>query len=188
MRLEADDGRPETSPATTTRRSNGRSRSCTRTASHPGRSGPSTTSRDRPRGAGSKASATAAPRKPPTTAPLSGTSRSSCASATDSWRWRWTFQNRRRRYSHEGRRDTGQHRPLPDISAMQDAGRSPLHLLLDDRASRDGACGLCFCKLVSTVWALFQRRRRLVSNRNRAVGTRRPFLPGYLVMRACSRR
>ena len=24
---------------------------------------------------------------------------------------------------------------------MQDAGRSPLHLLLDDRASRDGACG-----------------------------------------------
>ena len=28
------------------------------------------------------------------------------------------------RYSHEGRRDTGQHRPLPDISAMQDAGRS----------------------------------------------------------------
>jgi len=58
------------------------------------------------------------------------------------------------RYSHEGRRDTGQHRPLPDISAMQGAGRSPLHLLLDDRASRDGACGLCFCKLVSTVWAL----------------------------------
>lgn len=52
MRLEADDGRPETSPATTTRRSNGRSRSCARTASHPGRSGPSTTSRDRPRGAG----------------------------------------------------------------------------------------------------------------------------------------
>ena len=59
------------------------------------------------------------------------------------------------RYSHEGRRDTGQHRPLPDISAMQDAGRSPLHLLLDDRASRDGACGLCFCKLVSTIRALF---------------------------------
>ena len=24
---------------------------------------------------------------------------------------------------------------------MRDAGRSPLHLLLDDRASRDGACG-----------------------------------------------
>ena len=58
------------------------------------------------------------------------------------------------RYSHEGRRDTGQRRPLPDIGAMQDTGRSPLHLLLDDRASRDGACGLCFCKLVSTVWAL----------------------------------
>ena len=61
--------------------------------------------------------------------------------ATDSWRWRWTFQDKRRRYSHEGRRDTGQRRPLPDISAMQDTGRSPLHLLLDDRASRDGACG-----------------------------------------------
>ena len=28
------------------------------------------------------------------------------------------------RYSHEGRHDTGQLRPLPDISAMQDAGRS----------------------------------------------------------------
>ena len=52
MRLEADDGRPETSPATTTRRSNGRSRSRARAASHPGGSGPSTTSRDRPRGAG----------------------------------------------------------------------------------------------------------------------------------------
>lgn len=50
-------------------------------------------------------------------------------------------QNKRRRYSHEGRRDTGQRRPLPDIGAMQDTGRSPLHLLLDDRASRDGACG-----------------------------------------------
>ena len=44
-------------------------------------------------------------------------------------------------YSHEGRRDTGQRRPLPDIGAMQDTGRSPPHLLLDDRASRDGACG-----------------------------------------------
>ncbi len=52
MRLEADDGRPETSPATTTRRSNGRSCSRARAASHPGRSEPSTTSRDRPRGAG----------------------------------------------------------------------------------------------------------------------------------------
>ena len=52
MGLEADDGRPETSPATTTRRSNGRSCSRARAASHPGGSGPSTTSRDRPRGAG----------------------------------------------------------------------------------------------------------------------------------------
>lgn len=41
----------------------------------------------------------------------------------------------------ESRRDTGQRRPLPDISAMQNTGRSPLHLLLDDRASRDGARG-----------------------------------------------
>ena len=52
MRLEAGDGRLEASPVTTTRRSNGRSRSRARAASHPGRSGPSTTSRDRPRGAG----------------------------------------------------------------------------------------------------------------------------------------
>ena len=41
----------------------------------------------------------------------------------------------------ESRRDTGQRRPLPDIGAMRDTGRSPPHLLLDDRASRDGACG-----------------------------------------------
>ena len=41
----------------------------------------------------------------------------------------------------ESRRDTGQRLPLSDISAMQDTGRSPLHLLLDNRASRDGACG-----------------------------------------------
>lgn len=26
---------------------------------------------------------------------------------TGGWRWRWTFQNKRRRYSHEGRRDAG---------------------------------------------------------------------------------
>ena len=32
-------------------------------------------------------------------------------------------------------------RPLPDISAMQDTGRSPLHLLLDDRTSRSRAGG-----------------------------------------------
>ena len=47
----------------------------------------------------------------------------------------------RRRYSHEGRRDTGQRRPLPDIGAMRDAGRSPLRLLLDDRTSRSRAGG-----------------------------------------------
>ena len=78
---------------------------------------------------------------PWTTARPGGTSRSSRGGATGSWRWRWTFQNKRRRYSHEGRRDTGQRCPLPDIGAMQDTGRSPFHLLLDDRASRDGACG-----------------------------------------------
>ena len=78
---------------------------------------------------------------PWTTARPGGTSRSSRGGATGSWRWRWTFQNKRRRYSHEGRRDTGRRRPLPDIGAMRDTGRSPLHLLLDDRASRDGACG-----------------------------------------------
>ena len=105
------------------------------------RSGTSTTSRVPRCIVGSRASATAAPRKPPATAPLSGTSRSSCASATDSWRWRWTFQNRRRRYSHEGRRDTGQRLPLSDIGAVQDTGRSPLRLLLDDRASRSRAGG-----------------------------------------------
>lgn len=123
------------------RRSNGRSCSFTRTASRRARSRTSTTSRIPRCTVGSRASATAAPRKPPTTAPFSRTSRSSCASATDSWRWRWTFQNRRRRYSHEGRRDTGQRRPLPDIGAMRDTGRSPLRLLLDDRASRSRACG-----------------------------------------------
>ena len=35
----------------------------------------------------------------------------------------------------------GQCRPLPDIGAMRDAGRSPLRLLLDDRASRSRAGG-----------------------------------------------
>lgn len=127
--------------AITTKRSNDRSCSRTRTANPPGRSEPSATSRDRPRGAGSKAYATAAPPDPRTTARPSRTSRSSRGGATGSWRWRWTFQDKRRRYSHEGRRDTGQRRPLSDISAMQDTGRSPLHLLLDDRASRDGARG-----------------------------------------------
>ena len=141
MRLEADDGRPETSPpprrgVQTADRAVVRERQAI-----PGESGPGTTSRDRPRGAGSKASATAAPPGPRTTARPGGTSLSSRGDATGGWRWRWTFQNKRRRYSHEGRRDTGRRRPLPDIGAMQDTGRSPLHLLLDDRASRDGACG-----------------------------------------------
>ena len=63
---------------------------------------------DRPRGAGSKASATAAPPGPRTTARPSRTSRSGRGDATGGWRWRWTFKNKRRRYSHEGRRDTSQ--------------------------------------------------------------------------------
>ena len=63
---------------------------------------------DRPRGAGSKASATAAPPWPRTTARPSRTSRSGRGDATGGWRWRWTFQNKRRRYSPEGRRDTSQ--------------------------------------------------------------------------------
>ena len=141
MRLEADGGRPETSPPLRRGVRTADRAVVTGAASHPGRLGPSTTSRDRPCSAGSKASATAAPPGPRTTARPSRTSRSGRGGATGSWRWRWTFQNKRRRYSHEGRRDTGQRRPLPDISAMQDTGRSPLHLLLDDRASRDGACG-----------------------------------------------
>lgn len=45
---------------------------------------------------------------------------------------------------------------------------------------------LCFCKLASTVWALFfQQHRRLVSSGNCTVGTRHPFFLGYLVMRVC---
>lgn len=68
-------------------------------------------------------------------------SRSSCASATDSRRWRWTFQNRRHRYSRESSSDTGQRLPLSDIGAVQNAGRSPLRLLLDDRTSRSRAGG-----------------------------------------------
>ena len=39
-------------------------------------------------------------------------------SATGGWRWRRTFQNKRRRYSHEGRRDTGQRRPISSRCGM----------------------------------------------------------------------
>lgn len=52
--------------------------------------------------------------------------------------WRSTFKNKRRRYSHESRRDTGQRRPLPGIGAMQDTGRSQFHLLLDGGTSGNG--------------------------------------------------
>ncbi|MEZ5164666.1 MAG: LacI family DNA-binding transcriptional regulator [Bifidobacterium adolescentis] len=71
--LEADDGRPETSPplrrgVQTADRAVVRERQAI-----PG-DRPSTTSRDRPRGAGSRASATAAPPGPRTTARPGGTS------------------------------------------------------------------------------------------------------------------
>ena len=130
MRLEADDGRPETSPATTTRRSNGRSRSCTRTASHPGRSGPSTTSRDRPRGAGIRTKA--------------GVIRANTA-----------------RY------------PISARCRMPGVPRSTYYWMTGHPGTERADC-------VSASWCpqyghFFQRRRRLVSNRNRAVGTRRPF-------------
>ena len=96
--------------------------------------GAGTTSRDRPRGAGprhprQRLHPAADNRTPGRNEPIER------GGATGGWRWRWTFQNKRRRYSHEGRRDTGQRRPLPDIGAMRDTGRSPPHLLLDDRAS-----------------------------------------------------
>ena len=128
-------------PVTTTSRSNGRSCGFTRTASRRARSRTSMTSRIPRCTVGSRASATAAPPGPRTTARPGGTSRSGRGGATSSWRWRWTFQNKRRRYSHEGRRDTGQRLPLSDIGAVQDTGRSPLHLLLDDRTSRSRAGG-----------------------------------------------
>ena len=140
MRLEADDGRPETSPATTTRRSNGRSRSRARAASHPGGSGPSTTSRDRPRGAGIRTKA--------------GVIRANSA-----------------RY------------PISARCRMPGVPRSTYYWMTGHPGTERADC-------VSASWCpqyghFFQQRRRLASNRNRAVGTRRPFLPGYLVMRAC---
>ena len=39
-------------------------------------------------------------------------------SATGGWRWSRTFQDKRRRYSHEGRRDTGQRRPISSRCGM----------------------------------------------------------------------
>ena len=131
--LEADDGRPETSPpprrgVQTADRAVVRERQAI-----PGDQG-----RARHRAIDPAAPGTGHPRQ---RLRPGGTSRSSRGGATGGWRWRWTFQNKRRRYSHEGRRDTGQRRPLPDIGAMRDTGRSPLRLLLDGRASRDGACG-----------------------------------------------
>ena len=41
---------------------------------------------------------------------------------------------------------------------------------------------------VHSMGTIFRQHRRLVSSRNRTVGTRRPFFLGYLVMRACSLR
>ncbi|KLN77051.1 hypothetical protein IF232_0554 [Bifidobacterium bifidum] len=131
MRLEADDGRPETSPATTTRRSNGRSCSRARAASHPGGSGPSTTSRDRPRGAGIRTKA--------------GVIRANTA-----------------RY------------PISARCRMPGVPRSTYYWMTGHPGTERADC-------VSASWCpqyghFFQRRRRLVSNRNCAVGTRRPFL------------
>ncbi len=124
----------------TTRRSNGRSCSRTRAASHPGGSGPSTTSRDRPRGAGVRTKA--------------GMIRANTA-----------------RY------------PISARCRMPGVPRSIYYWMTGHPGTERADC-------VSASWCpqyghFFQQRRRLVSNRNRAVGTRRPFLPGYLVMRAC---
>jgi len=41
---------------------------------------------------------------------------------------------------------------------------------------------------IHSIGTIFRQHRRLVSSRNRAVGTRRPFFLGYLVMRVCSLR
>ena len=141
MGLEADDGRPETSPplrrgVQTADRAVVRERQAI-----PGDQG-----RARHRAIDPAAPGPGHPRqrlRPGRGQPHARAERAGRAGEAQqaSWRWRRTFQNKRRRYSHEGRRDTGQRRPLPDIGAMQDTGRSPLHLLLDDRASRDGACG-----------------------------------------------
>ena len=40
--------------------------------------------------------------------------------------------------------------------------------------------------IVHSMATIFQQHRRLVFSGNRTVGTRHPFPPGYLVMRACS--
>ena len=141
MRLEADDGRPEASPPL-----RGVVQAADRAALRERQAGARDQGRVRhlafhaaPLGPGHPQQRLHESRRQPH--PLSRTSRSSCASATDSWRWRWTFQNKRHRYSHESSSDTGQRRPLPDIGAVQDTGRSPLHLLLDDRTSRSRAGG-----------------------------------------------
>ena len=125
MGLEADDGRPETSPPL---------RGVVQTADR-------AVVRERQAIPGDQGRVRHRAIDPAALGPRHPDSGSTRGGATGGWRWRWTFQNKRRRYSHEGRRDTGQRRPLPDIGAMRDTGRSPLHLLLDDRASRDGACG-----------------------------------------------
>lgn len=41
---------------------------------------------------------------------------------------------------------------------------------------------------IHSIGTIFQQHRQLVSNRNCDVGIRHPFLPSYLVMRACSLR
>ena len=124
-----------------TSRSNGRSCGFTEN-SEPARarSGPSTTSRIHaaPLGQGIRDSSST---QAADSHARAGTSQSGRGERNRRLEMEWTFQNERRRYSHESSGDTGQRLPLPDIGAMRDAGRSPLRLLLDDRASRDGACG-----------------------------------------------
>ncbi len=104
MGLEADDGRPETSPplrrgVQTADRAVVRERQAI-----PGDQGRARHRASTPRrwvqGIRDSGSTRAADNRTP-----GGTSRSGRGGATGGWRWRWTFQDKRRRYSHEGRRD-----------------------------------------------------------------------------------
>ena len=61
------------------------------------------------------------------------------------------FQNKRRRYSHESRRDTVRRRPLPGIGAVRDPGRCQVDLLLGARTPR-GRARQTFEKDVERVW------------------------------------
>ena len=67
------------------------------------------------------------------------------------------FQNKRRRYSHESRRDTVRCRPLPDIGAVRDPGRAEVDILLDARPPRDRTDRLFCFNVCSTGSAVFFR-------------------------------